>query len=102
MSDAPNFETYSQEDARLCMLKELNRQTDGRLNEAMLTHVIAAYGHNRSREWVRTQFRKMAELGAIELHEVGAIMIAEITRAGMDHVERRSVIEGIKRPSPRA
>ena len=96
-----SFETYSQEDARLCILKELNRQTDGRFNEAMLTHVIMAYGHNRSREWVRTQLRKMAELGAIVVEDMGAIMIAEITRAGIDHVERRSIIEGIKRPSPK-
>jgi hypothetical protein len=27
-------------------------------------------------------------------------MIAELTRRGRDHVERRTVIEGIARPSP--
>jgi len=51
---------------------------------------------------VRTQLAKLEELGAVTLTEAGSVKIAEITRAGIDHVERRATIEGIARPSPKA
>jgi hypothetical protein len=94
-------------DARLIILRELAQQNDGRLNEAMLTLTLDTFGHKRSREWVRTQLAKLEELGAVILDkpdrpEAGPIFIATITRAGRDHVERRSLIDGIGRPSAQA
>ncbi|RWE48554.1 MAG: hypothetical protein EOS79_08450 [Mesorhizobium sp.] len=100
MSD--NFDEYLTADARLVMLRELNQQIDGRLNEVLLTKALDTFGHNRSREWVRTQLRKLAELGAVKVTEAGSILVAAITRTGIDHVERRSIIEGVARPSPEA
>lgn len=87
-------------DARLILLKELATQIDGRLNETILTAALDRFGHRRSREWVRTQLRKLAEIGAVANVEAGTVIIATITRAGIDHVERRSVLEGVARPSP--
>ncbi|TPL49102.1 hypothetical protein FJ937_16585 [Mesorhizobium sp. B2-4-4] len=95
-----DFNDYLTEDARLVILRELNKQTDGRLNEVLLTKALDAFGHNRSREWVRTQLRKLAELGAVRVTEIGTVMVAAITRNGVDHVERRSIIESVARPSP--
>lgn len=95
-----SYSAYIEADARLVILKELAAQYDGRLNETILTRVLDGFGYSRSREWVRTQMRKMSEVGAVELTEAGSVLIAEITRAGFDHVERRSVLEGIARPSP--
>ncbi|WP_336801546.1 VpaChn25_0724 family phage protein [Kaistia sp. MMO-174] len=95
-----DFDAYLVEDARLVILRELVRQLDGRLNETLITRVLETFGHRRSRDWTRTQLRKLSELGAVRISEAGTIMIAEITRAGVDHVERRSQIEGIARPSP--
>lgn len=97
-----DFDAYLTYDARLIILRELNRQTDGRLNEVLLTKTLDTFGHNRSREWVRTQLRKLAELGAVKVTEAGSIMVAAITRSGIDHVERRAIIEGVARPSPEA
>lgn len=88
------------EDARLCILKELASQTDGRLNDAILVKVLDSFGYRRTREWVRTQLNAMADLGAVTQTQQGAAIIAMITRAGMDHVERRAVIDGIATPSP--
>jgi len=96
------YDEHVAADARLCILKELARQTDGRLNDSVLTKVLDTFGFRRSREWVRTQLRKLDELGAVMLTEVGSVLVASITRAGTDHVERRSVIEGIAKPSPEA
>lgn len=96
MSD---YETFMAEDARLVILKELARQTNASLNETILQKVLETFGHNRSREWVRTQLRKLAELGAVAVTEAGSVMIATLKQPGLDHIERRSVIEGVSRPS---
>ncbi|HEY5209623.1 MAG TPA: hypothetical protein VIJ42_09290 [Stellaceae bacterium] len=94
-----DFADYQAEDARLVILKELHRQLDGRLNEGVLTRVLESFGHHHSREWVRTQLRKLEELGAITIIEIGSVFVAQITRAGRDHVELRSAIEGAARPA---
>lgn len=101
MTTGTGYEEYLITDARLVILKELAGMPDGRLNEALLTKVLDVYGYNRSREWVRTQMRKLEELGAVRLAEAGTVLVAEISRAGLDHVERRSYLEGVARPSPR-
>ena len=97
-----SYEQHLTKDARLVILKELSRQVDGRLNEALLGRVLDAFGYRKTRDWVRTQLRAMDGLGAVTVSEQGSVLVAAITRAGQDHVERRSVIEGIARPSPEA
>lgn len=97
-----DYSAFVTEDARLVVLKELAKQTNGTLNETLLLHVLDRFGHMRTREWLRTQLRAMADLGAITISEAGSVMIAAISRGGMDHIERRSIIEGIARPSPGA
>lgn len=95
-----NFANFEAEAARLCILRKLHEEIDGTSNETLLQHVLEAFGHRASREWVRTQLRKLDEIGAVRISMLGGeYMIATLTRAGADHVERRSVIEGVKRPS---
>ena len=86
-------------DARLILLRELAQQTDGRSNELVLERVLDVHGIRRSREWVRTQLRRLAELEAVAIAEVGALLVATLRRAGRDHVERRFLIEGVARPA---
>ena len=86
-------------DARLMVLRELAKQTDGRLNDAVLARVLEAYGMRRSRDWVRTQLRRLADLEAIRIAEAGTVLVASLRQAGRDHVERRGVIEGVARPA---
>jgi hypothetical protein len=97
-----SYAEHLEADARLIILRELGQQLDGRLNENALTKALDTFGYNRSREWTRTQMRKLADVGAVKLTEAGSVMVAGITRAGVDHVERRSVLEGVARPSPEA
>ena len=87
-------------DARLVILKSLAQQTDGRLNETILVQLLDTFGHRHNRDWVRTQLRALADVGAVVNTEAGTVWVAEITRAGIDHVDRRIVIEGVARPSP--
>ncbi len=97
-----NYEDFNARDARLIMLRELYSQPDGRLNETILSQVLDMFGHKRSREWVRSQLLKMQDIGAVSTKQVGSVFVAAITRAGIDHVERRSFLDGIDIPSPEA
>lgn len=85
-------------DARLCILRELVKQTDGRLSDQLLQRVLDLYGIRRDRDWIGTQLRKLEALGAVELESGAALLVARITRAGRDHVEERGIIEGVTRP----
>lgn len=97
-----SYEDKTAEDGRLVILKELALQVDGRLNEVSLQRVLETFAITRSRDWVRTQLRKLAELEAISIAEAGSVMIAEIRTLGRNHIERRERIEGVTRPSDRA
>lgn len=87
------------EDGRLIILRELAGQTDARSNDMVLARVLDAYGVSRSRDWIRTQLRRLAELEAVSISEVGSVMVATLRRAGREHVDRRGVIEGVSRPA---
>jgi hypothetical protein len=99
VSEGYSYTRHIEEDVRLIILRELHRQPAGRLNDTILTRVVEDLGHTKSRDWIRTQLRKLEELGAIALISAGTVLIATITRAGVEHVERRSSIEGVARPS---
>ena len=86
--------------ARLTILKELAEQTDETLNDAILVNVLDTYGFRRGRDFVRTQLRFLeSELGAVTLVEAGTVVVATLARPGRDHVNRRSVLEGVARPN---
>mgnify|MGYP000444901735 CR=1 FL=1 len=86
-------------DCRLIMLKELAAQSDHQLNETILTRVLESFGHMKTRDYIRTQIRKLEELGAVNSREAGSVLVVKILRPGVDHIERRAYLEGVGRPS---
>ena len=94
-----DFERHLAEDARLIILRELADQTDQRLNTTILAAALYAFGHNRSREWLDTQIWKLVELGAVRAEKIGSVLVVELRAPGLDHVERRSLLAGVKRPT---
>lgn len=97
-----SYREHADQDARLVILRELAAENDYRLNETILSRVLDAFGHRRSREWLTDQLSEMETLGAIKLSEAGTVLVAQITRAGIEHVENRAAIDGIARPRPEA
>lgn len=87
------------EQARLIILRELAAQPDGRLNSDLLGAVLQTFGITKSRDWVHDECNWLAEMGAITVAPAGSLKIAALTPKGLNHVERRIVIEGVKRPS---
>lgn len=86
------------EEGRLVILRELNREYNHALVENALQIALDMAGINRPREWLREELRYLERLEAIRLTREGSVVIAELTRKGIEHLERRLIIEGVKRP----
>ena len=97
-----NYNTFLAEKGRLVILQALAREFNGHLREDLLQKVVDVCLLSRSIEWVRTQMRKLEEVGAVDITEDNGKLIAGLTRIGRDHVERRSPIEGIAWPEDEA
>lgn len=88
------------QDARLIVLKALADQVDERLNSSILLEIVESFGGIRkTREWLHGELAWLADMGAIKLTDAGSVKIATLTQKGAHHLERRIVIEGVKRPS---
>lgn len=97
-----SFAEHIAADCRLIILRALAEETDHQLNETILVAVLERFGHRKSRDYVRTQLRRLADLDAVRLTEAGSILVATLRQAGLDHVQRRALIEGVGVPSPEA
>lgn len=95
----PDYQRFRDEEARLIILRDLDEQHAGRSTETMLVHVLDSFGYSVTRDYVRAQIRKLKEIGAVTFSETGSVMIAQLTQSGEDHVHRRCVLEGVRRPS---
>lgn len=87
-------------EARLIVLKALAAQVDGRLNSELLRQELETFGINRTRAWVHEEMNYLRDVGAVTLVDAGTVRVASLLPKGLDHVERRIAIEGVKRPSP--
>ena len=88
------------EDARLIILRELQSQDNYALNDLLLREVLEGFGISRTREWVREEIAYLERVGAVTRTTAGTVVVAKLLPKGLEHVERRLVIEGVKRPSP--
>ncbi len=95
-----SFTEIVEKEGRLVALKMLAEQPDRRLNSSLIREGLAdSWAINRSRDWVHLQLRFLNEIGAVTITEAGTVLIATLTDRGLDHVERRTVLDGVKRPS---
>jgi len=88
------------EEARLIVLRELHAQSNYALNDALLQATLENFGIGKSREWVREELGYLERVGAVTRVSAGSVVVAHLSPKGVEHVERRLVIEGVKRPSP--
>ncbi|MBA4271055.1 MAG: hypothetical protein C0447_16825 [Methylobacterium sp.] len=94
-----SFDVHLRAEARLILLRALEEQPDGRLNSELLRLALESYGITKSRDWVHDELNWLAEMGAVTVVVAGTVRVASLTAKGSDHVLRRVVIEGVKRPS---
>jgi len=94
-----SFDTLVRQEARLIILRDLDEQPDGRLNSELLRVRLESFGINKSRDWIHDELNWLASMSAVTVVAAGTVRVAQLTAKGADHVARRLVIEGIKRPS---
>ena len=87
------------EHARLIILKALEEQPDGRLNSEMLRETLDAFAIKKTRDWVHEELRWLADIGAVAVSDIGTVRVASITSKGQDHIARRVILEGVRKPS---
>ncbi|MHB2265824.1 VpaChn25_0724 family phage protein [Aliihoeflea sp. PC F10.4] len=94
------FDDVYDQSARLATLRLLAEQNDYRLSDSMIDDLLASrFAINRGRGYVRTQLAWLENsAGAIKCHQEAGVVICQLTQGGVDHVLRRHVIPGIKRP----
>lgn len=94
-----SMDALIRQEARLIILRALEDQPDGRLNSELLRLSLESWGITKSRDWVHDELNWLAEMGAVTVMVAGTVRVASLTAKGSDHVLRRTVIEGVKRPS---
>ena len=94
---------YYLPDLRLCILRLL-MEAEGNSAGASVLHAAGiAMGFREDRDSILRQLRYLAEVGAVELEDLGeTVTVATLTQAGEDHVNRLGPpLPGIKRPALR-
>lgn len=87
------------EEARLIVLKALAAEVNNRLNSELIRLSLESFGIARTREWVHAELGFLQDVGALNTTDAGTVKIAALTQRGLDHVERRIALDGVKRPS---
>ncbi|ETR78882.1 hypothetical protein X566_15405 [Afipia sp. P52-10] len=88
------------EHARLAILRTLYDEMNYASNDSALVDHLEMYGIRKTRDWVRNELAYLADMGAIKRDEQGTVIVVHLLPRGVEHIERRLVLEGVKRMSP--
>lgn len=86
-----------QADIRLVILRTLD-ELGSTGNSSVLHSVLVRFGHNVSRDNVKTELRWLEEQRLVTVDEAGSVLVAKITERGVDVVFGRARVDGVKRP----
>jgi len=73
------------------------------INEGVLSTALRPFGHDVSRDAMRTQLAWLSEQGLLKISTVddaGSLQVAKITARGVDVAAGRAVVPGVRRPDP--
>lgn len=89
---------YLREDQRLVILRVLAGMPSYTANSSVLHGLLGKFGHNPSRDQVKTEIQWLAEQGLVTIEAVSDLLIARITERGADVAAARVTVPGVKRP----
>lgn len=88
--------TLLKEDQRLCLLRSLS-DAGGKANESVVQDCLDRYGHEISRDAVKTHLAWLEEQGVIETEDLGGCLVATLIDRGYDVIQGRCTMPGIKK-----
>ncbi|PKM31743.1 MAG: hypothetical protein CVV07_01120 [Gammaproteobacteria bacterium HGW-Gammaproteobacteria-11] len=92
------FANYLREDQRLVLLRILAELPGYRSNSSVLSDFLQRYGHNASRDQVKTEIHWLAEQGLVQIEDLQTVLIVTLTERGSDVAAGRSNVPGVKKP----
>ena len=94
------YANFLSEDRRLVILRILAEMPTYRANSSVLHTVLFEWGHEPSRDLVKTELRWLEEQQLVSLDDVGdgAVLLAKLTERGADVAAGRARCDGVKRP----
>lgn len=94
-----SYADFLREDARLVTLRLLSEMPTYTSNSSILYDALSRFGHNPSRDLVKTELRWLEEQGLVQLDDIGPVLVVKLTARGADVAAGRVVTPGVKRPS---
>ncbi|MNR17126.1 hypothetical protein D3C85_1337680 [compost metagenome] len=94
------YANFLSADRRLVILRILVEMPGYRANSSVLYTALQEWGHEPTRDQVKSELRWLQEQQLVELDEVadGAVLLAKVTERGADVAEGRARVDGVKRP----
>jgi repressor of nif and glnA expression len=83
-------------DQRLVLLRSLD-DCGGDANESVLQDCLGLYGHNVSRDAVRTHMAWLSEQGLVQVEDLAGCHVATLTGRGDDVLNGRATVPGVKK-----
>ncbi|ANZ09325.1 MULTISPECIES: VpaChn25_0724 family phage protein [Vibrio harveyi group] len=93
-----SFKDVLKEDQRLVILRSLHDMDGYSANESVLDVCLDTYGHQISRDAVRTHLAWLEEQSLITIRTVAECQIATLTGRGEDVATGQARVPGVKRP----
>lgn len=88
------------EERRLTILQALAEDTDGEINEDLLSRVLDEMGRGASADAIRADLMYLKMQVCVTIRETGDLWIAKITRHGYDVALAKAQVRGVARPAP--
>ncbi|UES58519.1 hypothetical protein GFK91_24560 [Roseibium aggregatum] len=92
------YDDYLEKRGRLLILQKIAEEPNRHMHEERIQGILDRHLIARPIEWVRAQLRKLEAAGAVRITLDDGKLIAGITRTGRDHVENRSMLDGVAWP----
>ncbi|EBD3217972.1 ArsR family transcriptional regulator [Salmonella enterica] len=92
------FVDFLREDWRLVTLRILSEMPGYSSNSSVLYSALTQYGHNLSRDQVKTELRWLEEQALVRIETLESVLVVWLTERGADVATGRAVVPGVKRP----
>lgn len=87
---------------RFATLRILADERNHASNDSLITDELRRIGFNPTRDAVRAELRWLESVAAVGIDDttLKGTWVVTLRERGLDHIERRLVIDGVRRPSP--
>ncbi|MCJ8285117.1 ArsR family transcriptional regulator [Halomonas sp.] len=93
-----SYRQFAAADQRMVVLQALEEDPGYSHNEGVLRSVLGTFGHQVSRDSLRTELAWLAEQGLITLSDAGGVQVARLTARGQDVAQGHARVPGVARP----